>query len=164
MIYFGIFSSIMTYGSLIWGQYNRIVDNLQTFQNKTLRIMNFQPFCTSATPLFKQTKILKLSDHITLQNILYAYDCLRNNLPRSLINEKICFLKSVRDLKGKRLNQLEKICTKTILYGSNSITSKSVETWNNINKQLYHLNLQDKSKHICKASITNFLLNQYQFR
>ena len=44
MIYFGIFSSIMTYGSLIWGQYNRIVDNLQTIQNKALRIMNFQPF------------------------------------------------------------------------------------------------------------------------
>ena len=88
MVYHGIFSSILIYANQVWGQYNRIVNKLQTLQNKTLRIMNFRSKRASAAPLFKSSNILKLVDHITLQNFLYAHDCLRKNLPTSLIDER----------------------------------------------------------------------------
>jgi hypothetical protein len=43
MIYYGIFSSILMYGSLIWCQNNGVVKKLQILQNKALRVINFQP-------------------------------------------------------------------------------------------------------------------------
>ena len=43
---------------------------LQILQNKAIRIMNFCPPRTSATPLFKICEILKLADYISLQEIL----------------------------------------------------------------------------------------------
>ena len=41
MIYYGIFSSILMYGSQIWGHREGVVKRLQILQNKALRVMNF---------------------------------------------------------------------------------------------------------------------------
>ena len=162
MIYYGIFSSILMYGSQIWGQHDRIVEKLQILQNKALRIMNFSPRRTSATPFFKSNEILKLADNITLQNFLYAHDCLRKNLPSSLIDERLTLVNVVdKNTKGKRLNQLEKIRTDTILYGSKSIKSKSVDAWNLINELFYQKKLQEKSKLFCKKFVTQYLVDNY---
>ena len=73
MVYYGIFSSLLIYGSQIWGQQNAVTKKLQVLQNKALRIMYFQPPRTSATPLLKMSSILKINDHINLQNFLLAY-------------------------------------------------------------------------------------------
>ena len=73
MVYYGIFSSLLTYGSQVWGQQNAVTKKLQILQNKVLRIMYFQPPRTSATPLFKMSNILKINDYISLQNFLLTY-------------------------------------------------------------------------------------------
>ena len=57
-IYFGIFSSILTYGSQIWGQikskhFNRLV----TLQNKAFKVLNFANFRDTVSPLYKTLKI-----------------------------------------------------------------------------------------------------------
>ena len=162
MIYYGIFSSILTYGSQIWGQHNRIVKKLQIIQNKALRIINFKPNQYPVNSLYKESHILKLTDHVILQNILYIHDHLNNRLPKVLnSNKKISLIRSNISLRTRAKNQLEKILTKTILYGSRSITSRSIEDWNEVNNHIYHLNLHQKSKSICKKSTTTFLLNKY---
>ena len=85
MIYHGIFSSLLLYASQIWGQISsQTINKLQILQNKALRILTFKPARTSAGPLFKECKILKLVDNVKLQNFLFAYDNLKNNLPSSL--------------------------------------------------------------------------------
>ena len=44
-IYFGIFSSVMTYGSQIWGQFpNSHVKRIEKLQNKALRVINYADF------------------------------------------------------------------------------------------------------------------------
>ena len=75
------------YGSQIWGQQNGTVNKLQILQNKALRVINFQSPRTSATPLFKRCEILKLADYVNLQNFLFAYDSLKNNLPSYLTGQ-----------------------------------------------------------------------------
>ena len=112
LIYYGIFSSILMYGSQIWGQHNSIVKNLQKFQNKDLRIMNFCPPRTSATPLFKSNEILKLTDNISLQNFLYAHDSLNGNLSTS-IQGKLSFVNTVNNTRNQTYFQLDRIKTKT---------------------------------------------------
>ena len=75
MVYNGIFSSILTYGSLVWGQHDRIVKRLQKIQDRAIRYINFKPkrFSSEETPaLYFKSDILRLFDFITLQNFIYA--------------------------------------------------------------------------------------------
>jgi len=160
MIYYGIFSSIFTYGSQIWGQNNNVVKSLQTIQNKALRIISFKPPRTSATPLFKKIEILKLADNVSLQNFLFAHGSLNNQLPLTLSGQ-LCLVDTDHNLRSKSLLQLKRPCSKTIIYGSKSIKSKSVDIWNFINKQFYKENFLKKSRHVCKKVVTKFLLDRY---
>ena len=160
MIYYGIFSSILLYGSQIWGQHNMIVNKLQVLQNKALCIMNFNPPRSSATRLFKTCNILKLEDSIKLQNFLFAHDSVRDNLPLSL-SVRLTFVSTRYNTRSETYLQLDKIRTNTILYGSNSIKSKSLDIWNFINKLFFKENLHVKSRFSCKKLVTNFLISKY---
>ena len=81
-IYFGIFASILTYGSQVWGQFcNQHILRLTKIQNKAIRIMSFANFQDETTPLYNSLRILKLSDHIKLENFIFAHNSLSNNLP-----------------------------------------------------------------------------------
>ena len=121
MIYYGIFSSILMYGSLIWGQHNRIVNRLQIIQNKAIRYMTFNPKRAPALPLFKKSGILILKDYITQQNCLFAHDSLNRNLPTPLLDDRITFVQTAGNTRGERLNQLVNFRTNTVLYGTRSI-------------------------------------------
>ena len=160
MVYFGIFSSILMYGSQIWGQHNSAVKKLQILQNKALRIINFQPPRSSATPLFKSSEILKLTDYVNLQNFLFAYDSLKNNLPLSL-NGKLSFVDTIHDTRNEMYFQLNRPNSKTILYGSTSIRSKSVDIWNYMNKSSHKEKLNEKSRFCCKLFVKKFLIGRY---
>ena len=160
MVYYGIFNSILTYGSQIWGQHNTVVSKLQIIQNKALRIMNFAPRISSATPFFKSSGILKLTDNISLQNFLFAHDSLRNNLPSTLAGQ-LTLVKTHNNTRNNKYHQLNRISTNTIIYGTNSIKSKSVDVWNFINKDYFHLNLHQKSRYSCKKFMSNFLFDRY---
>ena len=160
MIYHGIFSSILMYGSQIWGQHNGVVRKLQIIQNKALRIMNFQPPRTSATYLFKNCEILKLIDNINLQNFLFAHDSVNNNLPSSITGQ-LSLVNTVHNTRNEMYYQLDRPKSRTILYGTNSIKSKSVDIWNFINLQFYQENLHEKSRPFCKKLVTKFLIGRY---
>ena len=161
MVYYGIFASILNYGSLIWGQHSRIVNRLQTIQNRAIRYMTFKPKRTTALPLFKECRILNLTDHIVHQNCLFAHDCINRNLPTPLLDDRITFVQTSGNTRAERLNQLVNFRTRTVLYGSNSIKSRAVKAWNGVNVELHHLKLQDVSKSICKKRIYEYLLEKY---
>ena len=160
MVYYGIFSSLLIYGSQIWGQHNAITKKLQILQNKALRIMNFQPPRTSATPLFKTSNILKINDHINLQNFLLAYSSLKGLLPQSL-HGKMSFCEHPYQTRIMDCVQLSRPLSRTILYGSKSINARAIEIWNAINKTHSEQKFLEKSHAVCKKFITNLLLAKY---
>ena len=86
-IYFSIFSSLMTYSVIIWGQ-NTILQfrRIEKLQNKAIKTINFASFRESPLVSFKSTKVLRIQDYVKLQNFLYAFDNLHNLLPKSLSN------------------------------------------------------------------------------
>ena len=51
MVYHAIFSSLLLYGSQIWGQSNQSVSKMETLQNKALRIINSKPLRYSVNSL-----------------------------------------------------------------------------------------------------------------
>ena len=161
MIYHGIFSSILMYGSLIWGQHNRIVNRLQIIQNKAIRYMTFKSRRTPAIPLFKESGILNLKDYITQQNCLFAHDSINRNLPTPLLDDRITFVHTSGNTRDERLNQLVNFRTNTILYGTRSIKSRAVRAWNEINVDLHTMKLQYCSRSICKDRVYKYLINKY---
>lgn len=164
MVYNGIFSSILTYGSLIWGQHDRIVNRLQKVQNRAIRYINFKPkrYPSSDLPaLYFHSEILMLKDFLTLQNCLFAFDSINANLPPPLLDERIAFVHTSGNTRSERLNHLENFRTRTVLYGSRSINSMAVSAWNSINTELHELKLQNSSRTKCKEEVSKLLLNTY---
>ena len=86
-IYFAIFSSHLTYGSLVWGQKgNPNLKKVISLQNIALRILTFSPFRSSTSELYPEMRILKFADHINVINCLLAHDHVNNMLPISISN------------------------------------------------------------------------------
>ena len=54
---------------------------IQCAQNKALRIINFKKFTEPSEPLYNQLKINSLKNKIILNNCLFVFDELANNLP-----------------------------------------------------------------------------------
>ena len=87
-IYHSIFSSHMIYGCQTWGLTdNKYTNKIQTLQNRALRLITFADSPTSPyhhmAPIYKDLKLLKFRDFVTLKNLLFVHDYFNNNLPES---------------------------------------------------------------------------------
>ena len=61
----------------MWGQYQGTeLKKIETLQEKAIRIIKFLPNNAPVSKEVHKLRILKLKDFITLQNILFVYDCL----------------------------------------------------------------------------------------
>ena len=81
-IYYALFDSHMRYACQIWGQsHSKTVDMIQSAQHKALRIINFKQSMKPSEPLYQKLKINKLKNNIILNNCLFVFDKLTNNLP-----------------------------------------------------------------------------------
>ena len=86
-IYYALFDSHLRYGCQIWGQLNnQNIDNIKKAQNKALRIINFKGPLESAGPLYKTSKIFTLQEAIRIDNCMFVFDQLKDNLPSSFNN------------------------------------------------------------------------------
>ena len=131
-IYYGIFSSLLTYGSNIWGQVqNNHIKRLIQLQNKAIRVINFESCHCPINLLFKTSKILKICDVIKLQNFMYVYQSINGNLPITLNN----IFKPTETLhghntRGSSHHQLSIPKANTLVYGIKSINYQSIQFWN----------------------------------
>ena len=148
------------YGCQIWGQNNSVTKKLQILQNKALRAINFKPSRASASPLFKNCKILKLADNINLQNFLFAHDSMKNNLPTSLSGQ-LSLVDTIQNTRSENYYQLNRPTKRTITYGSKSIKSRSIDIWNFINRLSFQDKLNEKTRPACKKFVPEFLINRY---
>ena len=85
-IYYSIFSSLLIYGAQIWSQNLDSVAKVSVLQKKAVRIMTFSDFRAHSLPIFKDLKILRFHDHVTLLNCLFVYDYLKGDLPKGFDN------------------------------------------------------------------------------
>ena len=133
-IYFATFDSHLRYGCQIWEQkHSQECKSLTTTQNKGLQILNFKEPLEQSSPLYKNSKILKLIDIIKLNNILFVYDQINNNLPNAF--ENYFQLKRQQHNHFTRGNTLNVPQVNTSLYGSNSITLSAIRDWNGLQGQ-----------------------------
>ena len=161
-IYYAIFNSHLIYGSQIWGQEtHEYIKKLSTLQNKALRIINFKPPRESANKLYLDTSIIKLEDQIKVSNCLIGFGYQNKMLPSSF-NEFLTpvHLTHEHDTKSKNL-KFKVNRTKTISWGSNSIKSKTISTWNRIIDKI-NVNIYNVSKSTFKKKLADHFSQKYK--
>ena len=80
--YFAFFDSHLRYGCQVWGQIESLAfKNLETIQNKTIRLISFKCPLESSKPLYKNQKIFQLTDIVKLNNNQLVFDQISKNLP-----------------------------------------------------------------------------------
>ena len=144
------FSSILSYGSQIWGQMqNWHISRLIKLQNKTIRIINFAPFRSSVTHFYKDNRLLKLNDIIKVQNFLYVLECLQDTVPIVLSRTfTLVKTKHNHNTRGASCNQVV-------------IPKVRTQFWNYIVNLFPQHNFIKKSKYTSKKVITHYLIQAY---
>ena len=104
---------------------------IQHAQNKALRIKSFKQLMEPSEPLYNQLKINSLKNNIILNNCLFVFDNLTNNLP-DVFDQ---FFKPFKELhnhntRGSQQYLLNIPKTNTQMFGSNSIKIKLINDWN----------------------------------
>ena len=111
---------------------------IQSAQNKTLRIISFEQFTEPSETLYNRLKINSLKSNIILNNCLFVFDKLANNLPYVFDQ----FFKPFKELhnhntRGSQQYLLNIPKTNTQMFGSNSIKIKSINDWNKMIHKIY---------------------------
>ena len=145
----------------MWGQtLNKHISRIQKFQNKAIRIISFADFKDSSTPLYHKLNILKLEDHVNLQNFLFVHNSLNGSLPFPLLD---CF-EVASDTFNSRGSLQSKIVlpkVRTVNYGLNSIRYRSASFWNLMVSKFPKEKFNDQSKYSCKKVLSKHLIDGY---
>ena len=79
--YYAIFDSHLPYSCMVWAENINAVNRLIILQKKPLRIMNLKDQLFHSSPLFSENNILKFTDKITLENILFVNKSINRQVP-----------------------------------------------------------------------------------
>ena len=146
-VYYSLFDTHLHYACQVWGQSNSdILVLVQRAQNKALRITNFKEERHPSEPLLTETKILNLTNIITLNNCMLVFDHL-NSSPPAIFDDLLIPFKEQHshNTRGARKYVLNIPKTKTSFYGSRSVQIKSIKDWNNIIDKI-HFTTEDFMK------------------
>ena len=107
------------------------INKLTSLQNKAIRIINFKKSTDPVKPLFINSRILPIEKLRKYKNCLFAFDHMKGSTPtyfnnyfERMGNNHNHFTKAHLKLKVNR--------TKTIKYGTYSITNSVVKDWNEL--------------------------------
>ena len=106
----------------------QVLENIEKIQNKVLRILNFKNPWEPIEQKYKESKMFKLKDIVTISNLKFVYDQMNKLLPR--VFEKNFINKTRQHLYNTRGNSLDVPQVKTTTYASNSFTLHAIRTWN----------------------------------
>jgi hypothetical protein len=86
-LYFALIHPHLVYGIVARGNAKQThIKRTQILQKRAIRYITHSHYNEHTEPLFKSTKILKISDLYTQQVILFMYDFYNNKLPKSFLN------------------------------------------------------------------------------
>ena len=133
----------MIYALQVWGQNkNTTFKEIEKLQNKAIRIMCFKSKLEPTKPLYRELKILKIRDLLTLNNCQFVQDHMIGKLP---LNESYKsfneYYKEMRNQHNYNTRETKermifKITRKTTSYGLNSIHHRAANDWNDLLKSI----------------------------
>ena len=140
---------------------SNLFKKVQKVQEKALRTINFLPNTTPVNKIYKNSKILNISDYISLQNALFARDCFNANLPETFSKyfvktEENHHFKTPSISKNGTAEQ--EVNTET--YENNSVKYQSIKIWKTLQKELKN-DLLHQSRSKAKETIIEYFPKTY---
>ena len=80
-LYFALIHPHLLYGIIAWGSADKSI----IYKKRAIRIITNSAYNSHTDPKFKKQGILKLNDLFEYQSILFMYDYMSGNLPRSFV-------------------------------------------------------------------------------
>ena len=160
-IYFSIFNSHMIHTCHIWGQNKCKIQKISKLQDKTIRIINFKQKNYPVAELYKNSRILKLSDYIKLLNCMFVRDTLTATQILAFKN----YFKKAKESHRHNTRHTSKDTVEipqptTETYGRYSIRFQAATTWNNMQNAL-PINMLSSYNEI-KNNLTNYFYENLQ--
>ena len=155
-IYNALFEPSLTYGITIWGgAYKSYLKQSTIAQKKAVRYVTNATYNAHTEPLFKQLKLLKLSDMYHFEIAKFMFDLSQNSVPISLnryfIKPEAIHNHNVRHINCFRQPKL-KLCTSRM-----SLVWNGSSVWNNLPEDIKSAS----SNHSFKGKFKNYILSKY---
>ena len=106
ILYHSLVQSYLNYGTLLWGNtYQKYIKQLEVQQKKAIRCIYKANYNAHTSPLFKDSRVLKLKDVHRFQLDVMAYNFMNANLPSPL---QRMFTRNI-DMHGVNTRQINDI-------------------------------------------------------
>ena len=122
-LYNALFLSFLQYGLIVWGQtFASYIGPILKLQKKAVRDISFQPRLSPALPIFKDLKVLKLSEIFELLLLTFFYDSVDKTLP-CCFHDFFLFSSSVHQYSTRQASQGDLYLSRmnSLQYGLKSI-------------------------------------------
>ena len=135
-----------------------LINRVFTLQKSALRIMNKEPCDAHSSPLFHNTRILKVFDQIQCQNVLLLHKVINKKVPQSICES---FTLMSHSHNTQINNPLIVPYSNTDSYGTYSIRNQCITAWNVYSEIFADKDLESLSNSVVKGLITTHFLNSY---
>ena len=137
--------------------YASYVDPIFRLQKKAVRAISFQPRLSPSLPIFKDLKLLKLSEIFELRLLIFVFDSVNKTSP-SCFHNFFLFSSSVHQYYTRQASQGDLYISRinSLQYGLKSIRYLGAKLWNSLPVELRNA----PSKISFKKQLKAFLLNK----
>ena len=157
-LYNALFLSFLQYGLIVWGQtFASYTEPIFRLQKKAVRAISFQPRMSPSLPIFKDLKLLKLSDIFELRLLTFVFDSVNKTSPDCFHNFFL-FSSSVHQYSTRQASHGDLYLTQknSLQYGLKSLRYLGAKLWNALPVELRN----SPSKLSFKRNLKIYLLNK----
>ena len=147
--------SFLQYGLIFWGQtYESYIDPIFKLQKKAVRAISFQHRLSHSLPIFKDLKLLKLSQIFEL--LTFVYDSVNKTSP-SCFHNFFLLSSSVHQYSTRQASQgdLSLFRKNSVHYGLRSIQYLGTKLWNSLPMELWNASSKVSFKKQLKIHLLN---------
>ena len=158
---YAIFHSHLQYCCQIWGQPNSaFINRICVLQNCATRLMALKSPRDSASGLYANFCVLKFSDMVHLQNILFLYKLSRNEMPDAIQCTFSVDFSHTQPTRADNIGLLNLLLVETTSFGKDSIRYNALLSWNFIQSLLPAKlsDFEDIKSELKKCLVASYLL------
>jgi len=166
-LYHSIFSSHMLYGCQTYGLHeNSKTKKIQTLQNRALSLITFADHPSSPyqhhADIYKELRLLKFRDLVTLRNILFVHDYFNKNIPESFAG----YFTLSRDMHSHQTRNSSRGLlyvpkTNSVRFGDHSFKLKAINAWNSVATEFPDTDFISLPKKEFKNLLVSYFLSTY---
>ena len=105
-LYFALIQPHLSYGILAWGNAgSKILHKTIQLQKYAIRTIHKAAYNSHTDPLFNKSQILKLTDLYEYESVIFMYDFVENNLPRSF-SDVFRYNRDVQNIRRTRQSDM----------------------------------------------------------